>query len=86
MIAPTIDAKGEAMVASFRRASAARLLNSTLEHLLVEHLTWETPTTQDEVDALEQLEATLREAYDRVSGLVESAEIPNEDEDEEEVA
>ncbi len=74
------------MVESLRRASAARLLNTKIEHLLVEHLTWENPTTQEEVDALEQLEGTLREAYYRVNGLAESAEIPSEDEDEEEVA
>ena len=82
----TLEAKGEAMVESFRRASAARLLNTKIEHLLVEHLTWKNPTTQEEVDALEQLEATLREAYYRVNGLAESAEIPREDDNEEEVA
>lgn len=81
-----VDAKGEAMAESFRRASAAQLLNTKIEHLLVEHLTWENPTAQDEVDALQQLEATLREAYYRVNGLAESAEIPSEDADEEEVA
>lgn len=86
MSAPAVDAKGEAMADSFRRASAARLLNTKIEHLLVEHLTWENPTTQEEVDALEQLEGTLREAYYRVNGLAESAEIPSEDEVEEEVA
>lgn len=76
----------DGILASIKRETNINLLRRHIECLVPEHLTFDAPTRDDEVKALESLQGALEHIVERVQELLDDAQVPDEDDDEEEVA